>query len=292
MKLPPSSVLGSIALTNLSLVSASAVLASSTDNIHVVASHAEEDTSTDFNSDIGILNLDNDHSPSYIPPTSLFRNLQSTCPETCSSDLCSCVAQYGYANPCSSQLHDVCTNVTSTLSDCVVPEYVYYYQNVYCPFASCRVSGGSYESCTCESYINFCNIYGIKQGYETDEKTAKYCGIAACCSKQSEDGGRRGCLEDPFVDLEGATASVNNTVSNSTTAATVDETTDTTVEETTTDATTAKEVSLEPIDLTGGGDTTDVQEGDNPEPPAGGAYGKKSAVSILVGVFAWFVMPM
>ena len=125
--------------------------------------------------------------------------------------------------------------------------------------------------------------------------TVKYCGIAACCAKQSEDGGRRGCLEDPFVDLEnlaGAATAVNNTVSNSTTATTVDETTDTTVEETTTDGTTAEDESLEPIDLTGGGDTTNAEDGDNTEQPPSGAYGKKPAVSIFVGLFAWFVMPM
>ncbi|KAL3788128.1 hypothetical protein HJC23_005466 [Cyclotella cryptica] len=134
---------------------------------------------------------------------------QSNCPSTCSADLCSCVSQYGYAEPCSQQLNDVCigsalspTGTSVSISDCVIEDYVYYYQKVYCPFAACRVGGGSYEKCQCDSYVDFCNIYQGKEGYEKDAKTLKYCSIAICCQGNFDDAGRAVCLAASFQNAE------------------------------------------------------------------------------------------
>lgn len=82
MKLPSSSLLASIALTGLLLLSASAI-----NEINDVDSNAI---------DAGILDIRGDNSSNEAP---FFRDLQSTCPETCSSALCDCVSQYGFADP-------------------------------------------------------------------------------------------------------------------------------------------------------------------------------------------------
>ena len=137
MKLPPSSLLTSLAVAAVPLITASDVI----DN-----SHSSIDT--------GILDAPFDAASNEAP---FLRQLQSNCPATCSSALCDCVSKYGYAEPCALQLHDVCA--AGTISDCVDEEYVFYYSNVYCPFAACRVNGQSYEKCQCDSYVNFCGIY-------------------------------------------------------------------------------------------------------------------------------------
>lgn len=179
MKLPPSSLLASVILTGLPSISASAIHSNPSETIDDI--------------DTGILG----HSIGPADPP-LFRELQSTCPATCSSDLCDCVVKYGYAEPCAQQLHDVCQGNAGTIADCVLSEYVYYYENVYCPFATCRVGGGTYEKCQCDSYVDFCDIYQNKPGYETDAKTLKYCSIATCCKGETDDEGRKTCLEESF----------------------------------------------------------------------------------------------
>jgi hypothetical protein len=253
MKLPPSSLLASIAVASLPLISASDV------------PHDGANSNAFMLIDTGILI---EASPVDDPaaPFLSSRSLQSTCPDTCSSDLCSCVAQYGYAEPCSQQLHDVCTGVTGSISDCVVPEYVFYYTNVYCPFAACRVSGDSYESCQCASYVNFCGIYQNKEGYADDPKTLKYCSIATCCAAEDTDEGRGGCLESSFKN--DAVASIADLVGG------------------TEDTTTATDTAIELAQSTAEETTTDAVEAEAP-PPSGANGLKSSILSMAVGALAW-----
>jgi hypothetical protein len=242
MKLPPSSLLASIALANLPLIASSDVPHQNDANAFI---------------DTGILteaSVDNHKSPLF---SSSSRSLESTCPSTCSSALCSCVSQYGYAEPCSQQLHDVCT--AGTISDCVVPEYVFYYTNVYCPFAACRVNGDSYESCQCASYINFCGIYQNKEGYENDPKTLKYCSVATCCAGETEDEGRNLCLGGSFKSE--AVASIADLVGGS--------------EEDSTPVVSDTEVAEE---TTAVDETTTGAVEREPEPPSGAAGGLKSSI--------------
>jgi len=91
------------------------------------------------------------------------------------------------------------------------------------------------------------------------------------------------------VDL-GDAAVVNTTVLNGTVSNDTMAIGDETATEDTTD-TTADE-SLEPIDLTATGEdiTTGVQDGD--PSPSDGAYAKKSALAVLVGLASWLVVPM
>ena len=60
------------------------------------------------------------------------------------------------------------------------------------------MGGGTYQKCQCDSYIDFCGIYQNKPGYENDAKTLKYCSIATCCKKETDDEGRKVCLEGSF----------------------------------------------------------------------------------------------
>lgn len=93
-------------------------------------------------------------------------------------------------------------------------------------------------------------------------------------------------LSAAAVDVD--TTVLNGTVSNDTMAVEDETATDTTA----TDTSTSDE-SLEPIDLTtatGGDITAGVQDGD--PAPSDGAYGKKSALAILVGLASWLIVPM
>lgn len=261
MKLPPSSLLASIALVSLPSISASAILSTPTESIDVI--------------DTGILG----HPISPADPP-LFRELQSSCPATCSSNLCDCVVKYGYAEPCSQQLHEVCQGNDGTIADCVDPDYVFYYQNVYCAFASCRVGGGTYENCQCKSYINFCAIYQNKPGYETDKKTLEYCSIAACCKGASDDTAKGACLKDPFKKIDSGEDDANTTEDNT------DEQRDTTStpNEQTGDTTTGD--SSEPIDM-----TQEPVKVEDKDPPSGSSFNaKESALSLAIGAVVWFAM--
>jgi hypothetical protein len=252
MKLPSSSLLASIALAGLPLLSASAI------------------NDVDSNSiDAGILDIHGGNSSNEAP---FFRDLQSTCPETCSSALCDCVSQYGFAEPCSQQLHDVCTGTAGSIEDCVVPEYVFYYQNVYCPFAACRVSGESYEKCLCDSYINFCGIYQNKAGYETDPKTLKYCSISTCCQGAKDDEDRKtSCLDGTFQNE--AVTSISNLIDS--------------VESENVEATTAEENTNETTELDDAEENSEVEVG---EPPAGAHHVQSSATYVALATFLLFTL--
>jgi hypothetical protein len=253
MKLPPSSILASIALAGLSSISASAILSTPTETIDDI--------------DTGILN----HPISPADPP-LFRELQSSCPATCSSDLCDCVVKYGYAEPCSQQLHDVCQGNAGTIADCVDPEYVFYYQNVYCAFAACRVGGGTYENCQCKSYINFCAIYQNKPGYETDAKTLEYCSIATCCKGAADDAGKGACLKDPFKKIDSAENDANTAEEQAVEQAPP--------------APGATDESSEPIDMT----QDSVEAEDKAPPPDGAFHAKGSVLSLAIGAVVWFAI--
>ncbi|KAL7516000.1 hypothetical protein ACHAWX_001061 [Stephanocyclus meneghinianus] len=232
MKLPPSSLLASLAgltqviairiddvdgiapdatITRGLIAHESSAVASASDKNHALPASSLDSDNVESIVDTGILNV----APLFMSRRRSSRLLQSSsspqsnCPDTCSAELCSCVSQYGYAEPCSKQLNDVCigsalspTGTLVDISDCVTDEYVYYYQNVYCPFAACRVGGGSYEECQCNSYVDFCNIYQGKEGYENDAKTLAYCSIASCCQGNIDDAGRAFCLAGSFQNME------------------------------------------------------------------------------------------
>ena len=160
----------------------------------------------------------------------------------------------------------MCT--AGTIADCVVPEYVSYYSNVYCPFAACRVSGQSYEKCQCDSYINFCGIYQNKEGYENDPKTLKYCSISTCCAKANDDTGRNTCLEGSFQNA--ASGAIADLVGGST----GDETSDAT--------------TIEMAPPTSGSDDVDSVASDNPGSSANTLKG--AGLSVTVGAVAWLMM--
>jgi hypothetical protein len=193
-----------------------------------------------------------------------------------------------HLEPCSQQLHDVCTGTAGSIKDCVVPEYVFYYRNVYCPFAACRVSGESYEKCQCDSYINFCGIYQNKAGYETDPNTLKYCSISTCCQLARDDTSRNECLTESFQAVGFNSTVVANATSDQpgTTDATIStggesESTTSPEGESESDATSTE--SLEPIDLTGG--EAEAEAGDKDIPAAINACDvKRSSVLSVVGV--------
>eukprot|EP01082_Thalassiosira_pseudonana_P012296 g11024.t1 g11024 contig47:2562-3425(-) len=139
----------------------------------------------------------------------LENSTSSGCPLSCDPELCSCVTIYDTAEDCYQQLHSVCSgtkvgtdghgnsSVTFSIDQCVVSDYLYYYDNVYCPFAECRVGGGSFINCYCQSYVNFCDIYETKPGYEEEDKTIKYCAIAKCCEiNEGDEDAMGGCLDD------------------------------------------------------------------------------------------------
>lgn len=107
-------------------------------------------------------------------------------PETCEPALCECVGNCdpavgscGYQ--CAAELHAVCEGVTAadgtvfTIDGCVA--YPEYYRNTYCKFAACLVGGGSYVSCECGFYEDFCEVYKEDETYE----------VSMCISKQQQN---------------------------------------------------------------------------------------------------------
>lgn len=106
MKLPPSS---SIALANLPLISASALL-------RTIRHEYRSDSNRNNNADTGILQTITDESSNDNAAPSLFRKLQE-CPSGCSAALCSCFSST--VSQCHEELADVCSGYSSDLSDCI-----------------------------------------------------------------------------------------------------------------------------------------------------------------------------
>ncbi|KAL9184525.1 hypothetical protein ACHAXT_012495 [Thalassiosira profunda] len=121
-------------------------------------------------------------------------------PDTCEPTLCECVGNGGKGFECASELHAVCQGIPSpdapggtwTIGGCVA--YPEYYQNTYCPFAACVHNGGTYETCDCAFYENWCKLYGTDPSYGDVEKQALYCSVAMCCAEKTDDAGRLTCL--------------------------------------------------------------------------------------------------
>lgn len=90
-------------------------------------------------------------------------------------------------------------------------------------------------------------------------------------------------LSAAAVDVD--TTVLNGTVSNDTTAVGDETATDTTAD-------TTGDESLEPIDLTATGEDVTAGGQDGDPAPSDGAYGKKSALAILVGLASWLIVPM
>ena len=111
----------------------------------------------------------------------------STCPSTCNLDLCACVNEKRYPYLCVNELHAVCKTYMG-IEGCVPPDSVYYFENVYCPFAQCIIDGISYEQCFCDFYQKACDLYS-----ENPDKMASYCAVATCCRKQYTDERRAAC---------------------------------------------------------------------------------------------------
>ena len=110
-------------------------------------------------------------------------------PETCDPALCECVGKCDPAEgscgyQCAAELHAVCEGVTAadgtvfTIDGCVA--YPEYYRNTYCKFAACLVGGGSYVSCECGFYEDFCEVYKEDETYEVS-----FCSISKTTAKQN-----------------------------------------------------------------------------------------------------------
>ena len=128
---------------------------------------------------------------------------ETTClkPDTCEPELCACVANKGDAYTCAHELHAVCQGVTSqargvdkvatwTIEGCVDERRLEYYENIYCPFAGCIATGGSYNECSCNDFYKpYCEQYGTQMAESA-------CEIANCCASAGiDDAGRGICLD-------------------------------------------------------------------------------------------------
>jgi hypothetical protein len=131
----------------------------------------------------------------------------ATClkPDTCEPKLCACVANGGDAYECAHELHAVCQGMTSTarnvdgtaetwtIAGCVDERRLEYYSNIYCPFAGCLATGGTYNQCSCDHFYKpYCEIYGAL--FPDSQSVQLYCETANCCSAAEDDAGRGICL--------------------------------------------------------------------------------------------------
>jgi hypothetical protein len=139
----------------------------------------------------------------------------ATClkPDTCEPKLCECVGNDGDAYTCAQELHAVCQGVTSqarnadeaqtwTIDGCVDERRLKYYLTIYCPFASCLATGGTYNACSCDHFYKpYCEQYG--DVFAESETTQLYCQKANCCAAATDDAGRALCLEDDSSAITG-----------------------------------------------------------------------------------------
>lgn len=127
-------------------------------------------------------------------------------PDTCEPKLCECVGNGGDAYTCAQELHAVCQGVTSqarnadeaqqtwTIDGCVDERRLKYYLTIYCPFASCLATGGTYNACSCDHFYKpYCEQYG--DVFAESETTQLYCQKANCCAAATDDAGRELCLQ-------------------------------------------------------------------------------------------------
>ncbi len=111
---------------------------------------------------------------------------EQVCPPDCPQQFCDCAHADGSAEKCAAELHSVCIN--DLLSSCVPDSFMSFYNDTYCPFASCiAFEGKSYEECTCAYYQNYCDVY-----YAYMESIEK-CAIANCCDGKP-DGTKYSCI--------------------------------------------------------------------------------------------------
>jgi len=108
-----------------------------------------------------------------------------TCPSGCPQEFCDCGFTQGEVKYCTKEMLSVCER--GLVSRCVPAEEVQFYEALYCTFAECVESNGSYENCACEYYASYCTSY-----YDYEESFDK-CVTAECCEK-SPDGEKATCL--------------------------------------------------------------------------------------------------
>eukprot|EP00581_Thalassiosira_minuscula_P017612 CAMPEP_0183716166 /NCGR_PEP_ID=MMETSP0737-20130205/10163_1 /TAXON_ID=385413 /ORGANISM="Thalassiosira miniscula, Strain CCMP1093" /LENGTH=596 /DNA_ID=CAMNT_0025945387 /DNA_START=33 /DNA_END=1823 /DNA_ORIENTATION=- len=108
------------------------------------------------------------------------------CPTGCPQDFCDCATNDGNVQNCAAELHSVCVN--GTLTNCVPENFINFYREVYCNFASCLVNGTSYEDCSCGYYKDYCNLYyGIVDSLER-------CEASECCAGAVDSQEKYMCL--------------------------------------------------------------------------------------------------
>ncbi|KAL7543272.1 hypothetical protein ACHAWF_007350 [Thalassiosira exigua] len=120
----------------------------------------------------------------------------NTCGRICASAL----RWGGYAYDCAKELDALCKGVTGadgiefTIDGCVPwPDY---YKATFFPFTACVVAGGSYQSCDCEFYRTYCDIYQDQPEYVNKTKTILKRGVADCCETKADDAGKRLCMKN------------------------------------------------------------------------------------------------
>jgi len=113
------------------------------------------------------------------------------CQANCPEDFCNCARNNYYGAKCANEMNDVC--VAGLLPECVPTDYVYYYEETYCKFASCIISERNYWDCECEAYRNYCNLY-----YMYAESQAA-CEVADCCDNTQEGDDRASCIPITFA---------------------------------------------------------------------------------------------
>ncbi len=113
------------------------------------------------------------------------------CQANCPEDFCNCARNNYYGVQCAKEMNDVC--VAGLLPECVPKDYVYYYEETYCKFASCITSERNYWDCECEAYRNYCNLYYM---YEASQAA---CEVADCCDNTQEGDDRASCIPITFA---------------------------------------------------------------------------------------------
>lgn len=75
--------------------------------------------------------------------------------------------------------------------------YPEYYNNLYCPYASCLAAGGTKGSCGCVFYQKSCDLYANNPDYNTTEEIIQHCSATECCGALGEDDhlAKEGCFD-------------------------------------------------------------------------------------------------
>ena len=100
------------------------------------------------------------------------------CGPSC-TELCDCRDSIvSYFADCAPELDGVCR--TDSIADCFGEYWAEFYEELYCPLATCYLEGGKAGDCWCEYTVKYCEMYADYVGY--DEEVTETCGVLDCCA--------------------------------------------------------------------------------------------------------------